>query len=129
MCKISSVLVALSALVLVTQIGAQLRGLAVPNEEDKFLQGEFRRTFLDSAAKANMTDELRDYILNFKKADGEQLKEELTLVYKQINWSRFTEAVGSAFADLSSQFMGKSKDMKHLSEITNLINKFGIAKQ
>lgn len=129
MCKITSVLAAFCALVLINQISAQLRGLALPNDEDKFLQGEYRQTFMDSAAKANMTNELRDYILNFKKADGEQLMEELNLVYKQINWSKFSDAIGSAFADLSTQFMGKAKDMKYLSELTNIITKFGIAKQ
>lgn len=129
MFKTISVLVALSALVLI--VSAQnllLRGAPPGNDADKLLQGEYRQQFIESATKANMTQELIDYGLNFKRDDGEKIWVELEQVYKEIDWTGFSAAISKAISDLSSQFMEKSKDKKLMFELASLIAKFGVVK-
>lgn len=129
MCKVTSV-IALSALVVIVSAqNAMLRGLPVADTTDKLLEGEYRIAFLESATKANMTQELMDFMLNFKKVDGEPFMNEVEQVYKEIEWNAFFRGIVKAFTELSTQFMEKSKDKKHLFELTNLITKFGIVKQ
>lgn len=126
--KITSVLIALSVAVLINQISAQnsemLRGLP-PIDADLLLQGEYRNTFLETANKTNMTQELKDYFLNLKKEEGTLFVEEIQLLFKEIDWNTFSSAIINAFTDLSVQFSEKAKDKKHLSEMFNLITKFG----